>query len=86
MFKCNGSEIQFDSIQLSQEYRNQINVRKEKKKSNKNTRCNGVRLKNVYVSGTLNLQQLRLSRKTKKIVLHLYNLVPYTKIGCQTYR
>jgi hypothetical protein len=37
----------------------------EKKRINKNTRCNGVRLKNTYVSGTLNLQQLRLSRYTK---------------------
>jgi hypothetical protein len=38
---------------------------KKKKRSNKNIRCNGVRLKNTYVSGTLNLQQLRLSRNTK---------------------
>jgi hypothetical protein len=30
MFKCNGSEIQFKSIQFSQEYNNQGNVRKEK--------------------------------------------------------
>jgi hypothetical protein len=37
----------------------------KKKRINKNTRCNGVRLKNAYVSGTLNLQQLRLSRYTK---------------------
>jgi hypothetical protein len=29
MFKCNGSGIQFKSIQLSQEYNNQRNVRKE---------------------------------------------------------
>jgi hypothetical protein len=65
VFKCNGSRIQFNLIQFSQEYSNQRNVRKEKKISNKNTRCNGVRLKNVYVSGTLNLQQLRLSRNTK---------------------
>jgi hypothetical protein len=39
-------------IQFSQEYNNQRNVRKEKKRSNKNTRCNGVGLKNAYVSGT----------------------------------
>jgi hypothetical protein len=38
----------------------------EKKISNKNTRYNEVRLKNAYVSRTLNLQQLRLSRNTKK--------------------
>jgi hypothetical protein len=66
VFKCNDSGIQFNSIQFSQEYSNQRNVRKEKKRSNKNTRCNGVGLKNAYVSGTLNLQQLRLSRNTKK--------------------
>jgi hypothetical protein len=66
VFKCNGSRIQFNLIQFSQEYSNQKNVRKEKKKSNKNTRYNEVRLKNTYVSGTLNLQQLRLSRNTKK--------------------
>jgi hypothetical protein len=29
MFKCNGSEIQFKSIQFSQEYRNQRNVKKK---------------------------------------------------------
>jgi hypothetical protein len=44
VFKCNGIERQFNSIQFSQEYSNQINERKEKKRSNKNTRCNGVRL------------------------------------------
>jgi hypothetical protein len=32
-------------FQLSQEYSNQINERKEKKRSHKNTRCNGVRFK-----------------------------------------
>jgi hypothetical protein len=40
-------------------------MRIEQKRTNKNTKCNGVRLKNIYVSGTLNLQQLRLSRNTK---------------------
>jgi hypothetical protein len=30
MFKCNGSGIQFKSIQFSQEYSNQRNVRKKK--------------------------------------------------------
>jgi hypothetical protein len=65
VFKCNGSEKQFNSIQFSQEYNNQRNERKEKKRSIKNTRCNRVRLKNTYVSGTPNLQQLRLSRNTK---------------------
>jgi hypothetical protein len=29
MFKCNGSEIRFKSIQFSQEYSNLRNVRKE---------------------------------------------------------
>jgi hypothetical protein len=64
-FKCNGNRIQFNLIQFSQEYSNQRNMRKEKKRSNKNTKYNGVRVKNAYVSGTLNLQQLRLSRNTK---------------------
>jgi hypothetical protein len=32
VFKCNGSETQFNSIQFSQEYSNQRNERKEKKK------------------------------------------------------
>jgi hypothetical protein len=31
MFKCNGSGIRFKSIQFSQEYSNQRNVRKESK-------------------------------------------------------
>jgi hypothetical protein len=31
MFKSNGSEIRFKSIQFSQEYSNQRNVRKESK-------------------------------------------------------
>jgi hypothetical protein len=30
VFKCNGSGRQFNSIQLSQEYSNQINEKKEK--------------------------------------------------------
>jgi hypothetical protein len=30
VFKCNGSGIQFNSIQFSQEYNNQINERKKK--------------------------------------------------------
>jgi hypothetical protein len=30
MFKCNDSGIQFKSIQFSQEYSNQWNMRKEK--------------------------------------------------------
>jgi hypothetical protein len=42
VFKYNGSKIQFNSIQFSQEYSNQINMRKEKKRSNKNTRFNEV--------------------------------------------
>jgi hypothetical protein len=62
-------------IQFSQEYSNQINVR-----INKNTSCNGVRLKNVYVSGTLNLQQLRLSRYTKNSFI-LVELGPLHKNG-----
>jgi hypothetical protein len=30
VFKCNCSEIQFNTIQLSQKYNNQRNIRKEK--------------------------------------------------------
>jgi hypothetical protein len=33
VFKCNGSGRQFNSIQFSQEYINQKNERKEKKRS-----------------------------------------------------
>jgi hypothetical protein len=44
MFKCNGSGIQFKLIQSSQEYSNPRNMRREKKRSIKNTRFNGVRL------------------------------------------
>jgi hypothetical protein len=43
VFKCNGSEKQFNLIQFLQEYSNQRNEREEKK-SNQNTRCNGVQL------------------------------------------
>jgi hypothetical protein len=42
VFKCNGGGRQFNLIKFSQEYSNQINERKEKKRSNKNTRYNGV--------------------------------------------
>jgi hypothetical protein len=31
VFKCNGSGIQFNTIQFSQEYSNQRNVRKKRK-------------------------------------------------------
>jgi hypothetical protein len=68
MFKCNGIGIQFKSIQFSQEYSNQRNVRKKKDQS----RIQDVTefdFNNAYVSGTLNLQQLRLSRYIKKATL-----------------
>jgi hypothetical protein len=52
-------------------------VRKEKKISNKNTKCNRVPLKNAYVSETLNFQQLRLSRNTKKNSFTLVELGSY---------
>jgi hypothetical protein len=63
MFKCNESGMQFNSIQFSQEYSNQKNERKKNQ-----TRTQDVtefRLK-MSISGTPNLQQLRLSRNTKK--------------------
>jgi hypothetical protein len=47
VFKFNGSGIQFNTIQFSQEYSNQRNMRIEKKRIHKNTRCNRVRLKNT---------------------------------------
>jgi hypothetical protein len=37
VFKCNGNEIQFNSIQFSQEYSNQRNMRKEKEKDQTRT-------------------------------------------------
>jgi hypothetical protein len=80
MFKCNGSGIQFNLIQFLQEYSNQRNTRKENKRSNKYIRCNGVRLKNVYVSETLNRQQLRLSRNIKNSFT-LVELGPLHKNG-----
>jgi hypothetical protein len=80
MFKCNGSGIQFNLIQFLQEYNNQRNARKENKRSNKYTRCNGVRLKNAYVSETLNRQQLRLSRNIKNSFT-LVELGPLHKNG-----
>jgi hypothetical protein len=43
VFKYNGNGRQFNSIQFSQEYSNQRNERKEKKRSNKNTKYNIVR-------------------------------------------
>jgi hypothetical protein len=54
IFKCNGSGIQFKSIQFSQEYSNQRNMRKNKDK----TRTQDVTefgFNNAYVSGILNL-------------------------------
>jgi hypothetical protein len=65
MFKCNGSKIQFKSIQFSQEYINQRNMRKKEQSRTQDVTEFG--FNNVYVSGTLNLQQLRLSRYIKNI-------------------
>jgi hypothetical protein len=61
MFKCNGSGIQFKSIQFSQEYSNQRNVRKKSKDKTRTQDVMEFGFNNAYVSGTLNLQQLRLS-------------------------
>jgi uncharacterized protein YutD len=54
-----------NSIRFNSHKNIAIKEMKEKKRSNKNTRYNGVRLKNAYISGTLNLQQLRLSEILK---------------------
>jgi hypothetical protein len=59
MFKCNGNGIQFKSIQFSQEYSNQRNARKKNQSKTQDVTEFG--FNNAYVSGTLNLQQLRLS-------------------------
>jgi hypothetical protein len=71
MFKCNGSGRQFKSIQFSQEYSNQRNMRKKSKDKIRTQDVTEFGFNNAYVSGTLNLQQLRLSRYIKKKFLHL---------------
>jgi hypothetical protein len=86
MFKCNGSGIQFKSIQLLQEYNNQRNMIKEKTKDKTRTQdVTEFGFNNAYVFGTLNLQQLRLSRYIKKsfYTCRTWSLI---KMGCQTYR
>jgi hypothetical protein len=66
MFKCNGSGIQFKSIQFSQKYNNQRNARKKSKDKIRTQDVTEFGFNNAYVSGTLNIQQLRLSRYIKK--------------------
>jgi hypothetical protein len=66
MFKCNDSVIQFKSIQFSQEYSNQRNVRKKRKDQSRTQDITEFGFNNAYVSETLNLQQLKLSRYIKK--------------------
>jgi hypothetical protein len=56
-----------NSIRFNSHKNITIKETREKKRSNKNTKCNGVRLKNAYVSETPNPQQLRLSWNTKKL-------------------
>jgi hypothetical protein len=66
------NSIRFNSHNNSIRFNSHKNIaikeirEKKRKDQNNNTRCNGVRLKDAYISGTLNLQQLRLSRNTKK--------------------
>jgi hypothetical protein len=55
MFKSNGSRIRFKSIQFSQEYSNQRNVRKESKDKVRTQDVTEFGYNNAYVSGTLNL-------------------------------
>jgi hypothetical protein len=50
VFKCNGGGRQFNSIQFLQEYNNLRNERKEKKRTNKNTKCNRIRFKMLTFS------------------------------------
>jgi hypothetical protein len=55
MFKCNGSGIRFKSIQFSQEYSNQRNMRKKSKNKARTQDVTEFGFNNAYVSGTLNL-------------------------------
>jgi hypothetical protein len=55
MFKCNDSEIRFKSIQFSQEYSNQRNVRKESKDKARTQDVTEFGFNNADVSGTLNI-------------------------------
>jgi hypothetical protein len=55
MFKCNGSGIQFKSIQFSQKYSNQRNVRKESKDKVRTQDVTEFGFNNAYVSGIFNL-------------------------------
>jgi hypothetical protein len=55
MFKYNDSGIRFKSIQFSQEYSNQRNVRKESKDKARTQDVMEFGFNNAYVSGTLNL-------------------------------
>jgi hypothetical protein len=80
MFKCNGSEIQFKSIQFSQEYSNQRNMRKKSKDKIRTQDVTEFVFNNAYVSGTLNLQQLRLNQYIKKNFT-LVELSPLHKNG-----
>jgi hypothetical protein len=75
-------EAEYNSIRFNSHKNIKIKEiwEKKRKKSNNNTRCNGVRLKNAYVSGTLNLQQLRLRRNTKNSFT-LVELGPLHKNG-----
>jgi hypothetical protein len=55
MFKSNGNGIRFKSIQISQEYSNQRNVRKESKDKARTQDVTEFDFNNAYISGTLNL-------------------------------
>jgi hypothetical protein len=55
MFKYNDSGIRFKSIQFSQEYNNQRNMRKENKDKAITQDVTKFDFNNAYVSGTLNL-------------------------------
>jgi hypothetical protein len=55
MFKCNGSGIRFKTIQFSQEYSNQRNMRKESKDKARTQDVTEFDFDNAYVFGTLNL-------------------------------
>jgi hypothetical protein len=81
VFKCYSSGIQFNSIQFSQQYSNQRNVRKEKKRSNKNTIYNGVQFKKMPTSPRLSTSNNWGWAKTLKNSFTLVELGPLHKNG-----
>jgi hypothetical protein len=70
VFKCNGSGIQFNTIQFSQEYSNQRNMRKEKKDQTRTQDVTKFGLKMATSQGLSNSNYWGWA-ETLKIILHL---------------